>query len=150
MRFKIDKNFDVVFAAMENNQGLTKEDAAVKFCKAFWDAGLLDGTPEDNFGLTINEACCDKYVKDVYFVMAECLYGDEDFDIRADVYDKFCELVILGDGNCPDCGHDMEFMGMDGYLEPSGDRDIPDNIINTGYIYKCPFCDKILITENEL
>ena len=101
MRFKIDKNLNVVAAAKV--APVAPETVAVELCARFIDAGMIEDTP-DNFGASLLEATGPRYVADVCKIL--CGYLERE-TISADIWKAFCGLTIMGDGRCPHCGGEL-------------------------------------------
>ncbi len=147
MKFKIDENLKMVAAAKVAPVDL--ETVAVELCARFIDAGMIDSDP-DNITRTVMEATGPRYVKDVCAVLAEYLYGDDEHSISADVFDAFCKLVIIGDGGCPDCGGELEYMETEGHELKDGDYLTPNSYVIDNYVYRCRECGEIIKSEKEL
>lgn len=145
MRFKIDENLNKVAAA----KALRPETVAVELCARFIDAGMIEDTP-DNWGESVLRAAGPQYVSDVFAVLAEYLYYDKFHSVPADVFDAFCRLVILGDGNCPHCGGELEFYEKEGHELNDGNHYTPNTYIIDNYVYRCADCGEIIKTPNEL
>ena len=147
MRFKIDDNLNVVAAAMA--APVAPETVAVELCARFIDAGMIEDTP-DNWGESVLIATGPRYVKDVCAVLSGFLYGNESRSIPADVFDAFCALTIVGDGDCPHCGGELEFVETEGHELNDGDYFTPNSYVIDNYVYRCVECGEIIKTPNEL
>ena len=147
MRLKIDKNLNVVAAAKV--APVDPEIVAVELCARFIDAGMIKDTP-DNWGESVLIATGPRYVKDVCAVLAEYLYNDETHSIPADVFDAFCALIVVGDGDCPHCGGELVFVETDGHELNDGDYNTPNSYVIDNYVYRCVECGEIIKTPNEL
>ena len=145
MRFKIDENLNRVAAA----KAARPETVAVELCARFIDAGMIEDTP-DNWGESVLRATGPQYVSDIFAVLAEYLYNDESHSVRADVFDAFCALVVMGDGNCPHCGGELEFYEKEGHELNDGNYYTPNTYIIDNYVYRCADCGEIIKTPNEL
>lgn len=145
MRFKIDENLNRVAAA----KAAEPETVAAELCARFVDACMVEDST-DNWGESILTAIGPQYVSDVCAVLAGYLYGDESRSIPADVFDAFCALIIVGDGDCPHCGGKSEFVETEGHELNDGNYDIPNSYIIDNYVYRCAECGKIFKTTNEL
>ena len=121
---------------------------AEDFCKRFIDAGLIEDTPE-NYGAIVLQATYDKPVIRVLECLSTFLFGELK-PIHCDVFDDFCNMTIIGDGNCQVCGGTLEPYDSEEREIPSGDYDIPPTYKVTKYIYKCPVCGQIIQSETEL
>ena len=147
MRFKIDKNLKVVAAAMVAPKD--PETVAVELCARFVDAGMIENTNE-NWCESVLTATGPQYVSDVCAVLAEYLYGDESHSVPADVFDAFCALTVMGDGDCPNCGGNLVFDETEGHELNDGDYYTPNSYEIDYYIYHCAVCGETIKTENEL
>ena len=147
MRFKIDKNLNVVAAAKVASA--EHKTVAVELCARFIDAGMIEDTP-DNWGESVLAAAGTQYVSNVCAVLAEYLYGDETRSIPANVFDAFCALTIVGDGDCPNCGGELKFIETEGHELKDGDYYTPNSYEIDNYIYECRDCGETIKTENEL
>lgn len=145
MRFKIDENLKKVAAA----KAARPETVAVELCAALVDAGMIDD-PTENWGESVLIATGPRYVNDVCAVLAEYLYNDETHSIPADVFDAFCALIVWGDGNCPHCGGELEFVETEGHELKDGDYYTPNSYIIDNYVYKCRECGETIKSEKEL
>lgn len=141
MRFKIDKNLNVVAAGMVAPVEL--ETVAVELCARFIDAGMIDDTP-DNWGESVLIATGPQYVSDVCAVLAEYLYDDETRSIPADVFDAFCALIVWGDGDCPHCGGELIYDGDEGHELKDGDYFTPNTWIKDFEVYICRQCGETI------
>ena len=147
MRFKIDKNLNVVAAAMA--APVEPETVAVELCARFIDAGMIEDLT-DNFGESVLTANGPQYVSDVCAVLAEYLYGDESHSVPADVFDAFCALIVMGDGDCPHCGGNLIFVETEGHELNDGDYHTPNSYEIDYYIYHCAVCGETIKSEKEL
>ena len=147
MRFKIDKNLFRV--AAESVVPVEIEPFAVNLCAALIDAGMIED-PNDHWGESVLIATGPRYVKDVCAVLAGFLYGDESRSVPADVFDAFCSLTIVGDGDCPHCGGELEFVETEGHELNDGDYNTPNSYVVDNYVYRCAECGEIIKTPNEL
>ena len=141
MRFKIDKNLNVVAAAKV--APVAPETVAVELCARFIDAGMIDDTP-DNWGESVLAPTGPQYVSDVCAVLAEYLYDDETRSIPADVFDAFCALIVWGDGDCPHCGGELVYEGDSGHELKDGDYFTPNTWIKDFEVYTCRQCGETI------
>ena len=146
MQFKIDKNLITVAAAKGNPDVAF---VARELCDAFVDAGIIEDDAE-HWGESVLIATGPQYVKDVCAVLARFLYDDESHSIPSDVFDAFCRLFIIGDGDCPHCGGELLFVETEGHELPDGDYYTPNSYIIDKYIYQCAECGEIIESEQEL
>ena len=147
MRFKIDKN--LIRVADAKVAPVDPAIVAVELCARFIDAGMIDDTP-DNWGESVLAATGPQYVSDVCAVLAEYLYGDESHSIKSDVFDAFCALTVMGDGDCPHCGGELEFVETEGHELNDGNYYTPNSYEIDNYIYRCRNCGETIKSENEL
>lgn len=147
MRFKIDKNLFRV--AAESVAPVEMEPFAVDLCAALIDAGMIED-PNDHWGESVLIATGPRYVKDVCAVLAGFLYGDKTRSIPADVFDAFCRLTVMGDGDCPKCGGELIYDETIGHELNDGDRFTPPSYVVDYYVYHCPVCGEIIKSEKEL
>ena len=145
MRFKIDENLKRVAAA----KAVRPETVAVELCSALVDTGMIED-PTEYWGESVLIATGPQYVSEVCAVLAEYLYNDETHSIPADVFDAFCALIVWGDGDCPHCGGELEFVEIDGHELKDGDYYTPNSYIVDNYVYRCVECGEIIKTPNEL
>ena len=113
------------------------------------DAGMIED-PTENWGESVLIATGPQYVSDVCAVLAEYLYNDETHSIPADVFDAFCALIVWGDGDCPHCGGELEFVETEGHELKDGDYNTPNSYVVDNYVYRCVECGEIIKTPNEL
>lgn len=142
MRFKIDKNLKRVAAA----KAASPETVAVELCAALVDAGMIDDAP-DNWGESVWAAAGQRYVSDVCAVLAEYLYGDESHSVPADVFDAFCALIVMGDGDCPHCGGNLIFDETEGHELKDGDYYTPNSYEIDYHVYHCAVCGETIKTQ---
>ena len=129
------------------------ETVAVELCARFIDSGMIEDLTDnltDNFGESVLTATGPQYVSDVCAVLAEYLYGDESHSVPADVFDAFCALIVMGDGDCPHCGGNLIFGETEGHELNDGDYYTPNSYEIDYYIYHCAVCGETIKTENEL
>ena len=145
MRFKIDENLKRVAAA----KAARPETVAVELCATLVDAGMIDD-PTENWGESVLIATGPRYVKDVCAVLADALHNDVTPSIPADVFDAFCALIVWGDGDCPHCGGELEYIETEGHELNDGDYYTPNSYVIDNYVYRCVECGEIIKTPNEL
>lgn len=137
MRFKIDDNLRVVAGGKATPVDL--ETVAVELCGKLVEAGMIEDTP-DNFGASLLEATGPRYVADVCKIL--CGYLERD-TIPADIWKAFCGLTIMGDGRCPRCGGEMEYVEDEGHELRDGDYFTPNSFVKDFEVYKCRECGEI-------
>ena len=149
MRFKIDSNFmRVVRANPAMYETRPVSELAAELCQTFIDSRMIEDTP-DNYGVTVIQATGDKLVSDVCAGLSAFLFG-ECRAIHCDVFDAFCRLVILGDGDCPECGGKLKFIETEGHELKDGDYYTPNSYVVDKYVYQCRECGATIKTEKEL
>ena len=100
------------------------------------NAGLIKDD-EEYYGLTIKE-CVDgdtpvKTIVDIIQQTGITIVVDTD-------YDAICKCVVMGDGDCPECGGEMELWDCEGHEISSGDRDVPPEYVHDWEQWRCPVC----------
>ena len=123
MRFKIDDNMKLVAGAMLVPASMKKpvETVAVELCQRFVDAGMLNDDP-DMYGEPFIRITGPQYVSDICQILKDYLYIST---VDTKVFDAVCMLVVIGDGDCPECGGNLVFVETEGHEEKSADRDCP-------------------------
>ena len=112
------------------------------------DSGMFEDTP-DNYGVTVIQATGNKLVSDVCAGLSTFLFG-ECRAIHCDVFDAFCRLVIIDDGDCQECGGELKFIETEGHELNDGDYYTPNSYVIDKYVYQCRECGAIIKIENEL
>lgn len=59
-------------------------------------------------------------------------------------YDAFCECIVMGDGDCPECGGKTELWDSMTHEISSHDRDIPPEYKIDWEQWRCPICGYVL------
>ena len=144
MRFKIDKNLERVAAAKV--APVEPATVAVELCRYFINAGIIEDTP-DHWGESVLIASGPQYVKDVCDLLAGYLGVS---CIKSDVFDAFCRLIVIGDGDCPHCGGELKFYDTEGHEINDGDYYTPNSYVIDNYVYRCVECGETIKTPNEL
>lgn len=121
-------------------------DFGRNFCRACVDAGLLKEDP-DNYGRTVAEAMGELPVSKVAAFVSGYLGLKP---IPADVFDAFCRLTVMGDGDCPKCGGELIYDETIGHELNDGDRFTPPSYVVDYYVYHCPICGETIKSETEL
>lgn len=145
MRIKIDDNLKKVAAAIQ----LAPIDLSIfarLLCQKLIASNILSDVP-DNYGLTMIQATGRARVYDVVFALIEYL-GIPALDM--DAFDAFCRCVVIGDGDCPECGGELSFVENEGHEINDGDYLHPNTFIIDKYVYKCRHCGEIVKSEKEL
>lgn len=125
------------------------ETVAVELCWSLINSGMVYQDP-DNIGRTVIEATGPRYVQDICRQLAGYLYFDQTKPINCDVFDAFCRLVIIGDGDCPECGGELQFVETEGHELRDGDYYTPNSYVIDKYVYRCAECGEIVKTDKEL
>lgn len=145
MRFKIDDDLQAVAKVFKESIGapVPDEKFAVDLCRVFIDAGMLEDT-EENFGLPVTQAMGPQYVSNVAALLSGYLLpGNLGVkSIPANVFDSFCRLIVMGDGDCPHCGGTLKFKETVGHEINDGDYWTPNSWEVDAYVYDCPVCGK--------
>lgn len=147
MRFKIDENLNRVAAAMV--APVDPETVAVELCRRFIDAGMIEDLT-DYFGETASDAMGTLLVRDVCAILSGYLYGDSSRSIHCDIFQAFCKLIVMGDGDCPHCGGNLIYDEAEGHEINDGDYYTPNSWVIDNYVYHCAVCGETIKTENEL
>lgn len=122
------------------------EIVAKELCAKMIDAGMWMDNPY-NYGVTIMDATETKPVIRLLDVLFAYLGVNH---ISSDVNDAFCAITIMGDGDCPECGGDLEYIETEGHELNDGDRWTPNSWIIDNYIYRCRECGETVKYEKEL
>ena len=144
MRFKIDKYLEQVAAAKV--APVDAETVAVDLCKYMINAGIIEDTNE-HWGESVLIATGPQYVKDICDLLAGYLGVDR---IHTDVFDAFCRLTVMGDGDCPKCGGELIYDETIGHELNDGDLYTPPSYVVDYYVYHCPICGETIKSETEL
>lgn len=147
MKFRFDKNLERVAAEMV--APVDPQTVAVELCRRFIDAGMIEDDA-DHWGESVLLATGPQYIADVCKVLAGFLYGNESRSIPADVFDAFCALIVMGDGDCPLCGGNLIYDETEGHELHDGDYFTPNSWVVDLYVYHCANCGETIKTSNEL
>ena len=101
MHFKIDENLRLIADAKNE----TPEAVSIILCNYLIGAGILEDDWR-NYGKPFNQVAGSILVENIAKALSIFLYNAYTA-IPAKVFSAFCELKIMGDGNCPDCGGDL-------------------------------------------
>ena len=135
MRIKIDKNLQVV----ADRAGKDVNDMSYVMANALMIAGLIKDD-EEYYGCSVLDCNGDTPVLTIIDVMHEI--GVE--NVNDTTYDAFAACIIIGDGDCPECGGTMELWDCEGYEVSSGDRDLPPDYVTECEKWRCPICGHII------
>lgn len=144
MRFKIDENLHVVAGVVPE-----RENVASDLCRRFVDAGMIADNA-DNYGTSILLALGPQYLSDVVEILSGYLYNDPAHPVPSLIWDAFCRLIVMGDGDCPECGGTLKLVDMEGDELKDGDCLHPNTFVPRTWIYKCAECGNIVKTNTEL
>lgn len=142
MRFKIDENLRKIATAKQADA----ETVAVELCAYMVNAGIVEDAPE-HWGESVLIASGPHYVKDVCDLLAGYLNAPR---IHTDIFDAFCRLIVMGDGDCPKCGGELKYKETIGHELNDGDRWTPNSYVVDYYVYECPICGETIKSETEL
>lgn len=145
MQFKIDNNLIQVVAGMaepKDQKVVTRE-----LCQRFVDAGLLKPDDPDNYGEPAIRVIGPEHAVEIHQILADYLGVA---NIETKVYDAFCHLSLLGDGDCPVCGGRLKFVETEGHELRDGDYYCPPSYVIDKYVYKCQVCGEIVKLDKEL
>ena len=149
MRLKIDLNLmRVVRANPAMYEMRPIADIAKNMCNRFVDVGFIDDSPE-NYGMTFKYAAGAESVASICYELSIFLFG-KPREISCDVFDALCNVIILGDGDCPECGGELEFVETEGHKLNDGDYYTPDSYVVDKYVYECRNCGATIKSEIEL
>lgn len=146
MRFKRNDEF---FRFVKMVSETTKKDIGRGLCAHLVKNGIIEDENE-HWGESVLIATGPRYVKDVCAALAAYLYDDETRSIPADVFDAFCRLTVMGDGDCPKCGGELKYKETIGHELNDGDRWTPNSYVVDYYVYECPICGETIKSETEL
>lgn len=150
MKFKIDHNLREIANELRTRPAdIMLPLVSKELCRRFINAGMIEDTP-DNYGESVLIATGPHYVKDICELLAEYLYNEKTHPINADVFDAFCRLTVIGDGDCPKCGGELKFDETIGHELKDGDYYTPNSYVIDYYVYHCPICGEIIKSKNEL
>ena len=150
MKFKIDHNLREIANELRTHPAdIMLPLVSKELCRRFIDAGMIEDTP-DNYGESVLIATGPNYVKDICQLLAEYLYNEKTHPINADVFDAFCRLTIIGDGDCPNCGGELKLKDTIGHELNDGDYFTPPSYVVDYYEYECPICGETIKSKNEL
>ena len=145
MQFKIDDNLKKVAAAIQ----LAPIDYNIfsdLLCRKMIVETIIADIP-DNYGTSVIKAAGKSRVFDVVSVLIEYL-GVSNLDM--DTFDAFCNCVVIGDGDCPECGGELEHVENEGHEIKDGDYLTPNTYVVDKYVYRCRECGEIFKFDQEL
>lgn len=124
MKIKIDDNLAIV----ANRAGTVIWEMSRIMADALLDAGLIEDT-EYYYGCNLLQECGTSLAVEIDNPVAKTVcdimhaIGIELIDDT--VYKAFASCIIMGEGDCPKCGGEMELRECEGHEISSGDRDTP-------------------------
>lgn len=130
MKFRIDKEFNSFCAMTGINQPAT---AAHELYTLAETRGVFSQT-RDLYGAVVEDWLEDEMAAArviTEFTGQVCTVAH---------YNTFMHLTIVGEGNCPDCGGELEEIDSDAESLHDGNGICPDSIRETRYICRCKHC----------
>lgn len=135
MHIKIDNNFKTVAQQLADYPEIRPaEQVSAELGAALEKAGIIEDIP-DLYGKRLADAACDQLVQDVYAVLAAFL-GKK--SVSCVVWDAYCNAIVMGDGDCPECGGHIRREDAVGHELHDGDYMTPNSYIVDYYV--CPVC----------
>ena len=156
MKFKLNANMARVAEAIEEPGRDYKKNEETRLriskdlCTKLLESGLFEVDEEDLCTRTVWEATEGCLVSDVCAFFAEYIYKDKKHPIPSELFSDICNLVFIGDGGCPECGGELEFLEYDGHMENLHDYYTPPYLVVEGYIYRCRECGEEITLDEEL
>lgn len=132
MIFKQDKNLALVAARAQKDPA----DVAYILTQQLLNAGLINDNDEC-YGLPLEE-CLDGETSVTQLVEIIKQTGID--RVNDTTYSAFLACVLMGDGDCPECGGDMELIDFAGHSVSSHDRDVPSDYVSDYEKWRCPIC----------
>lgn len=146
MKFKIDNNLERLASIWCIAERPELEKFSAELCAHLVHAGIIEDTP-DNWGESVLIAMGPQYVKDVCDLLSGFLKVSR---IHTDTFDAFCSLIVMGDGDCPNCGGELKLKDTIGHELNDGDYFTPPSYVVDYYEYECPICGETIKSKNEL
>lgn len=143
MRFRNDFYLKRVAAAKA--VPASSDIVAVELCNRLIEAGMIE---DDEDGMPLARAIGQCLSHEVVAVLAAYLYGDASCSVPSDVFDAFCSLVTMGEGDCPFCGGDLRFVDTEGHDTNDGDYWTPSGYVIDYCVYECTLCGETTKIEN--
>ena len=142
---KLKNNETLAYVA--NHCGQKPDYVGCKIITGLVNAGFLIDDP-DNYGCMLSESIQgDAKVFDVAEIFKQALGVPV---LGSDLWDNVNGCVVMGDGDCPECGGELRFVETEGHEINDGDRYTPNSYIVDNYVYVCRNCGEIIKSENEL
>lgn len=133
MKIKIDENLQIV----AKRAGKDNEIMARELAEFLMNAEMVKDEPL-YYGATIAEMNENTPVSKAVSVLHQL--GIE--NVNDETYNAFTKCVIMGDGDCPDCGGWEEEWETTGHEIKWLDRDIQPDYIIDSITYRCPMCGR--------
>lgn len=131
MILKQDANLAIVAARANKHTA----DVAYILTNGLLNAGLIKNDTE-YYGLALKD-CVDGETPVATLVDIIKQTGID--RVNDTTYDAFLECIVMGDGDCPECGGEMEYWDGDGH-EISNGYDNPPDYVPDWEQYRCPIC----------
>lgn len=136
MILKQDANLAIVAARANKHTA----DVAYILTNGLLNAGLIKDDTE-YYGVSLKE-CIDGETPLATLIDVIKQTGIE--RVNDTTYDAFMECIVMGDGDCPECGGEMEIWDCETHEIPSGDRDVPPDYATDWEQLRCPICSHII------
>lgn len=140
MKIKIDNNLEL----LARIAGKGTKETAEKLAELVEQAAEM---PIDEFayGMNIFELALEEgwMHSKTFYAMFDVL-GIDSVSVRA--YEALRKCIIIGDGDCPECGGNLEFADEDNNGEPFGS---PDYNWKTR-TYRCKLCGEEVVKQNNI
>ena len=132
MTIKQDKNLAVIANRARKNIS----DVAYILTQGLLNAGLIKDD-EEYYGVALKDRVDGETP---VFTIVDIIKQTGIETVVDTDYDAFCECIIMGDGDCPECGGEMELWDCRGHEISSGNRDLPPNYVTEWEEWCCPYC----------
>lgn len=129
MKIKSDENL----IYLSNLAGKQPEEISSAIIKWLFSQGVIEDDTD----------CCNCALDEcIPGTMPVCQIVDflDSLSISGEGFNSFLKCTIMGDGDCPECGGEMEIVDTVGYEIPSSDYDLPPDYIAEYDILRCPIC----------
>lgn len=132
MILKQDKNLAVI----ANRAQKDIADVAYILTQGLLNAGLIKNDDE-YYGVALKD-CIDG--KTPVATIVDIIKQTGMATVNDTAYDAFCGCIVMGDGDCPECGGEMELLDCRGHEISSGDQDVPPVYVTDWEQWRCPIC----------
>lgn len=136
MILKQDKNLAII----ANRAGKAVPDVAYILTNGLLNAGLIKDD-EEYYGVALKD-CVDGSTPVATIV--DILKHTGMATVNDTAYDAFVECIVMGDGDCPECGGEMELWDCRSHEIPSHDRDVPPDYETDWEQWRCPICGHVI------